>query len=125
MIRDLEALAEMRGYCDAVLNATWQAVARFSDMEQGATTLRDQHLEMRDFMRRMANDVRRRSKEAEHYGLTADAIEKVRCAMIASKAEAEALIQTLDNTILRLNAAGAAVAADYDLSPDETSDENL
>lgn len=124
MIRDLEALAEMRGYCDAVLNATSQAVDRFMDMEECLTVLLNQHLEMRDYMRRDTENVRWRSKAAKHYGLAADAIEKARSAMNAFASESESLMQTLENTIVRLNAAGAAVAADFDLSPDET-DENL
>lgn len=125
MIRDLEALAEMRGYCDAVVEATAHAVGRFTDMQQGLAVLVERHLEMRDHMRSTTAGLRRRSKAAEHYVTAADALEKARCAITAAGADAEALIETLENTIARLNTAAAAVATDFDLSPDETPDENL
>lgn len=119
MSRDLEAMAEMRGTCDAIIYATQPWMVRFTDMQDGLTTLIEQHLEMRDFARR------RRIKAAEYYGLVADALEKARSAMTAAASDAEGLIGTLENTIARLNAAGAAVSLDLDLSPDETTHENL
>jgi hypothetical protein len=122
MIQELEALAEIRGSLKH-LAMTLQAIRpRVDVMEEGLGLIVEQHGRMVEYCELPPAPMPRQPDQLRYYRAARTAVEKARCAVVATAADMDALMETLDNTIDRLNVAAYTVAADSTTDNEGTDD---
>lgn len=112
MLQHIETLAELRGSLKHVA-LTLQAIKpRMDQMEEGLQIMVDQFGNLVEFCTNPPEYLPANPEQALCYRASRTATEKARCAIVASIADTEALMETLDATIDRLNVAAYVVAAE-------------
>ena len=123
MIRDLEALAEIRGSLKHLALTLQAAKPRVETMEDGLDVMVQQYGRMVAYCEAPPLPMPAQPERLRYYRASRTATEKARCAIVATLADLAALMETLDNTIDRLNVAAYTVAADDTTIDDEGTDD--